>query len=138
MIYLFAIQTSLIKNLLEKLSTLQHTVDMLPDNAPQRDRCQCINQPIICIKEDLKKLLDQVECAVTFLTLQVKSAYLVNMLVQTLKTKPQTLFYTSMSICPHWTDTNEFQLAPIIALNFMTLLIALFRPILFLLTSQNL
>ncbi|PIK35023.1 putative type I inositol 3,4-bisphosphate 4-phosphatase, partial [Apostichopus japonicus] len=68
--------TSLIKNLLEKLSTLQHTVDMLPDNAPQRDRCQCINQPIICIKEDLKKLLDQVECAVTFLTLQEEYSHL--------------------------------------------------------------
>ncbi|XP_071847504.1 inositol polyphosphate-4-phosphatase type I A-like isoform X4 [Apostichopus japonicus] len=71
-----ALKTSLIKNLLEKLSTLQHTVDMLPDNAPQRDRCQCINQPIICIKEDLKKLLDQVECAVTFLTLQEEYSHL--------------------------------------------------------------
>lgn len=67
---------------------------MLPDNAPQRDRCQCINQPIICIKEDLKKLLDQVECAVTFLTLQVNSAYNVNMFVQTLKKLSHRLCFT--------------------------------------------
>lgn len=61
---------SLIKKILENLNTLQQTVDMLPNDAPQKDRCQCIGQCIESLREDLKKLIEQVECAVAFLALE--------------------------------------------------------------------